>query len=277
MYDPSIGRWLSQDPSGFEAGDPNLYRYCGNAPTDGMDPSGLAEYQVNNGTFDVAMTPGNNFVDVTIKFTPGKKCPEAGIIRFIQISKVTDKNGAPVDWTKAKKVIPSIFPGHPPEVVVGEEGEINQVRTTESKDSAGDKIAGGWNIDYLPSRIVNREFVLPFYDAYVKNPKAPDGTSPPSIGSNPPVKGKEYAQMWDRPQGQIARKFQFDTYVVCVNSPGGSLTVLGAISWGFTLADNGTPTLDKVEPHEGATATFKDALGIFNKHYLQTQFYLKPE
>jgi RHS repeat-associated protein len=40
-YDPTLGRWLSEDPIGF-AGDPwNLYRYVGNAPTMYTDPSGL--------------------------------------------------------------------------------------------------------------------------------------------------------------------------------------------------------------------------------------------
>src|SRR5262249_25135691 len=40
-YDPHTGRWLSQDPIEF-AGDPsNLYRYVGNGPTNGVDPSGL--------------------------------------------------------------------------------------------------------------------------------------------------------------------------------------------------------------------------------------------
>jgi len=27
-YAPTPGRWLSQDPMGFKAGDTNLYRYC---------------------------------------------------------------------------------------------------------------------------------------------------------------------------------------------------------------------------------------------------------
>jgi RHS repeat-associated protein len=40
-YDPAIGRWLSEDPIGFEAGDANLYRYVGNGPTNGADPAGL--------------------------------------------------------------------------------------------------------------------------------------------------------------------------------------------------------------------------------------------
>ncbi len=41
MYDPTIGRWISEDPIGFEGGDPNLYRYVGNSPTNFTDPDGL--------------------------------------------------------------------------------------------------------------------------------------------------------------------------------------------------------------------------------------------
>lgn len=39
-YDPAIGRWISEDPIGLQAGDPNLYRYVCNAPTLATDPSG---------------------------------------------------------------------------------------------------------------------------------------------------------------------------------------------------------------------------------------------
>jgi RHS repeat-associated protein len=39
-YDPATGRWLEQDPKRFGAGDPNLYRYVGNDPTNAADPSG---------------------------------------------------------------------------------------------------------------------------------------------------------------------------------------------------------------------------------------------
>jgi uncharacterized protein RhaS with RHS repeats len=41
MYDPTIGRFLSEDPSGFDGGDPNLYRYVGNDPVNHTDPNGL--------------------------------------------------------------------------------------------------------------------------------------------------------------------------------------------------------------------------------------------
>src|SRR5262249_34496635 len=42
MYDPTVGRWLIQDPIGFEAGDPNLYRYVNNDATNATDPTGFA-------------------------------------------------------------------------------------------------------------------------------------------------------------------------------------------------------------------------------------------
>jgi hypothetical protein len=41
MYDPTIGRWLEEDPIGFAGGDLNLDRYVGNDPTNATDPSGL--------------------------------------------------------------------------------------------------------------------------------------------------------------------------------------------------------------------------------------------
>ena len=39
-YDPTAGRFLSEDPLGYSAGDTNLYRYAFNSPTHFTDPSG---------------------------------------------------------------------------------------------------------------------------------------------------------------------------------------------------------------------------------------------
>jgi RHS repeat-associated protein len=40
-YSPTLARWLSRDPSGYDGG-PNLYEYCGEDPVNWADPSGLA-------------------------------------------------------------------------------------------------------------------------------------------------------------------------------------------------------------------------------------------
>ena len=42
-YDPTTGRFVSQDPIGFQAGDANLYRYVGNSVLNANDPSGLED------------------------------------------------------------------------------------------------------------------------------------------------------------------------------------------------------------------------------------------
>ena len=42
-YDAVIGRFVTQDPKGFPAGDTDLYRYIANQPTGQSDPSGLGK------------------------------------------------------------------------------------------------------------------------------------------------------------------------------------------------------------------------------------------
>ncbi len=42
-YGAGLGRFSSLDPTGFSAGDANLYRYVGDGPTEGTDPTGDSE------------------------------------------------------------------------------------------------------------------------------------------------------------------------------------------------------------------------------------------
>ena len=46
-YDPSIGRFISEDPLEFGGGDVNLYAYVGNSPVSYIDPSGLGRLPAN--------------------------------------------------------------------------------------------------------------------------------------------------------------------------------------------------------------------------------------
>jgi RHS repeat-associated protein len=50
-YDATTGRWFSQDPMGFHAGDSNLYRYVNNQPTNEADPSGALPESTPIGRF----------------------------------------------------------------------------------------------------------------------------------------------------------------------------------------------------------------------------------
>ena len=43
-YDPTIGRFLNEDPIGFAGGDMNLYAYVWDNPTNFVDPYGLWGY-----------------------------------------------------------------------------------------------------------------------------------------------------------------------------------------------------------------------------------------
>jgi|GEM_PF-2561716 len=50
-YDAGVGRWLSEDPIGFNGGSPNLYGYVTNAPNYLTDPSGtICLYRRPSGT-----------------------------------------------------------------------------------------------------------------------------------------------------------------------------------------------------------------------------------
>jgi RHS repeat-associated protein len=42
-YHPGLGRFMSEDPIGFAAGDTNLFRYCGGDPVNKTDPSGTQD------------------------------------------------------------------------------------------------------------------------------------------------------------------------------------------------------------------------------------------
>jgi len=45
-YSPTLGRWISLDPLGYDAGDVNLYRALGNDLLNRLDPLGLADWEM---------------------------------------------------------------------------------------------------------------------------------------------------------------------------------------------------------------------------------------
>jgi RHS repeat-associated protein len=47
FYHPNMGRFMQSDPIGFDAGDMNLFRYCGDDPVNHTDPTGLQDDKPN--------------------------------------------------------------------------------------------------------------------------------------------------------------------------------------------------------------------------------------
>jgi RHS repeat-associated protein len=65
-YDATIGRWLSEDPLGFVAGDANMYRYVGNAATNAIDPWGLKPGDKFNTMDEAAIDWGKTYNEASI-------------------------------------------------------------------------------------------------------------------------------------------------------------------------------------------------------------------
>ncbi|ERN39815.1 RHS repeat-associated core domain protein [Rubidibacter lacunae KORDI 51-2] len=71
-YDPRTGRFLSEDPLGFGAGDVNLYRYVGNSPLNFTDPSGTIIQQIRDLWIAfITSDAGYNFLDRADEFAAG--------------------------------------------------------------------------------------------------------------------------------------------------------------------------------------------------------------
>jgi RHS repeat-associated protein len=72
-YDSAVGRFISEDPIGFNAGDGNLTRYVGNSPINAIDPSGLFTFIIPGKANDLGNLPLN------IMNTPGRRYGVAGL------------------------------------------------------------------------------------------------------------------------------------------------------------------------------------------------------
>lgn len=86
MLDPSVGRWMEEDPIEFKAGDANLGRYVFNDPTNWTDPSGLIvamadmgesvpQMQFGGGIVSFAQEPGQGLLRVWVNGRSGQYHP----------------------------------------------------------------------------------------------------------------------------------------------------------------------------------------------------------
>ncbi len=78
-YDPQLGKWISEDPLGFAAGDINTTRYVANAPLTYTDPTGLIAVSIGDGNDDanegIAINIGGQVYPLPTAGSGGKRPP----------------------------------------------------------------------------------------------------------------------------------------------------------------------------------------------------------
>ncbi len=106
-YDPQIGRFISEDPMGFGAGDVNFYQYTSNNPVNANDPSGNCPSCVGAGT-SVLLGGGIRYFtsggDWSAVFDPSAIAADAGLgavgaglaNKFSTLNQLSKVNSAPV-------------------------------------------------------------------------------------------------------------------------------------------------------------------------------------
>jgi RHS repeat-associated protein len=70
-YDAGIGRFISEDPIGFDGGDVNLYAYTGNSPLRWTDPHGLYPWSFGENPYDIIPEAGWVGIAYTGNFAAG--------------------------------------------------------------------------------------------------------------------------------------------------------------------------------------------------------------
>ncbi len=79
-YDPDMGRFICEDPLGFDGGDVNLYVYCLNNPVMFIDPNGEVLQSVIAGGIAGGIVGGINFVTDFMKTQSISSATKAAII-----------------------------------------------------------------------------------------------------------------------------------------------------------------------------------------------------
>ncbi|NJN23214.1 MAG: RHS repeat-associated core domain-containing protein [Acaryochloridaceae cyanobacterium RL_2_7] len=97
-FDPQAGRFISEDPIGFNAGDTNLYRYVGNSPQNYTDPSGLFKIELRYR--EAVPFTGLYHADIVVSDKNGVRAywagPESGLEDFSPLGLFTD--GSPIGY-----------------------------------------------------------------------------------------------------------------------------------------------------------------------------------
>jgi RHS repeat-associated protein len=93
-YHPDLGRFMSEDPKLFDAGDYNLFRYCHNDPIDLTDPMGLDAIPNGDGTYHFVLRSDVNVHEIiggyVVNKTDGSLRQCAGAAQFLTGTRTAD-------------------------------------------------------------------------------------------------------------------------------------------------------------------------------------------
>jgi len=267
-YDPTVGRWLTEDPA---AADANLYRYCGNAPTNGVDPSGLAEGQVKQPSDPI--DPGWTIVkshtgrgargQVTWRIATNAKLDSA--ILF-EMWFVPDKNCPDKQILNIQMIMEDTVGGKP-NVRYDKDHPILKANVLPPGDPRADAIANYSKIFSTNQGLGNGPDFVPienhiYYGVTFNGQKWVSGGRE-QVGQGGPNRIPPY--MKDIPSSPNARTpkgdvvVKFESAVFC---PGTS-EVLGAVKWGYKIGKAPGSPIEIVDGNDAdlsleVTRAFKD-------------------
>jgi len=150
-YDAALGKWISMDPIGFNAGDANLYRYVANNTMTNVDPFGLEDKTNSEPAAKLGkpeplpppkQAPWGGAGPAGAPYPPIRQQPEPPTFYLppISVGKLTDppKVGLPVQIMPKKPYAPISI------TIVGSGGQI--VTTTNLPKGMESKVWGGASI-----------------------------------------------------------------------------------------------------------------------------------
>lgn len=116
-YQPTLGRFMQNDPVRFDAGDINLYRYCSNDPLNNVDPDGMIAFLTGLGSAAVdaafqvtgGMMNGQSFTE-SVKSIDKSQVVASGVIGAspFAVAGVIKKAVATVKMARAMKDAKSV-------------------------------------------------------------------------------------------------------------------------------------------------------------------------
>ena len=102
LYNAYLGRFMSEDPTLYDGGDYNLFRYCDNDPVDQVDPMGLAGNELQ--TFEVHRSE-DRLWDLAQHFD-SSNLTHGNFLGFGQVTVTGQLAGGPADLRTLKNAKP---------------------------------------------------------------------------------------------------------------------------------------------------------------------------